>query len=348
MQRKFDIHPGYACNFRCKYCYETLGDKEYRNEKMSISTANKVGEYLNYLTENVFPKEAEICPTFYGGEPLLYTDVIDSVLDTWKQERGRLTIVTNGYLIGKNTTWFLELKKRVKNNLLVNISYDYSMQNEHRHKDTYESIYNNILWLHRNGINVRIITVFPLGDLPKFYETFNDFLKLKKQIKYLRFVFNIDRANISNTTLDEETVRGSLQKVRNYLEANNAWNYVNYNNGCGLRQDTEDTCFYGDVYEGVDVEGNIYPYANALFSSKYVQNVLCMGNINDGFASVVNNHNTLRNSLNYTLSEECINCTASCRVLPHRTIKTNISEYNRMPSEEHCKLHKMLAEYLKK
>ena len=61
------------CNFRCKYCIyneEYIGDRNFENIEMDISTAKRAIEFL-------FERGAEtVAVTFYGGEPLINFPVI--------------------------------------------------------------------------------------------------------------------------------------------------------------------------------------------------------------------------------------------------------------------------------
>jgi hypothetical protein len=50
--------------------------------------------------------------------------------------------------------------------------------------------------------------------------------------------------------------------------------------------------------------------------------------------------------LNFNTPKECEGCNVPCRVFPWDTIKTDISEFNGMPEEEHCIILKLLAEYI--
>lgn len=58
-----------------------------------------------------------------GGEPLLYVDVIDKIVD-YVGNRMRFHIVTNGSLIEKHQDWLINLRMKVDLKMIV--SYDYA------------------------------------------------------------------------------------------------------------------------------------------------------------------------------------------------------------------------------
>ena len=96
---QIDINVGYDCNFRCSYCFEKLGDKNYKNSKMSPEVISKACEYVNHLLETRFKNDrVNLC--FYGGEPLLHMDIIEEYIIAFKDnERVIFDITTNGTLI---------------------------------------------------------------------------------------------------------------------------------------------------------------------------------------------------------------------------------------------------------
>ena len=87
-----------ACNFDCPYCFE-----ERRHGKMSAEVQDDVAALAGRLLDASGAKDLTV--TWYGGEPLLAPDVIESLSRRFMaltKERGATysaNIVTNGYLL---------------------------------------------------------------------------------------------------------------------------------------------------------------------------------------------------------------------------------------------------------
>lgn len=88
----------YACNFRCRYCYE--GDKRVSDASMGPDTVSGIQEMCRQMSpERIFV-------TLYGGEPLLNREMCFSLLEGLRiiektEVRGQ--IITNGYLLDEET-----------------------------------------------------------------------------------------------------------------------------------------------------------------------------------------------------------------------------------------------------
>lgn len=130
------------CNFACKYCYES---GKYYHETPTDITINikKVYEVLDWL--NTVNPECSI--GFYGGEPLLEFDKIESIVKYCKDEKYKFSysITTNGFLLdSKKINYF------IKNKFNLSISYDgkEDLQNKYRKTrvggSTYEIVKKNI------------------------------------------------------------------------------------------------------------------------------------------------------------------------------------------------------------
>ncbi|MZJ17645.1 4Fe-4S cluster-binding domain-containing protein, partial [Enterococcus durans] len=86
------------CNFRCVYCYER---SVLRASTMSEATQEAIVKFV----ESEAPHLESFTVTWYGGEPLLALDIIESLslkfIDICKKNdiAYGATIVTNGYLL---------------------------------------------------------------------------------------------------------------------------------------------------------------------------------------------------------------------------------------------------------
>ncbi|MFR3188889.1 MAG: radical SAM protein [Phocaeicola sp.] len=69
------INPTLNCNFKCWYCYET----HERNSKISFETVQSIKKYIqNELNTNCQLKSIRI--DWFGGEPLIYKEIVYSLL----------------------------------------------------------------------------------------------------------------------------------------------------------------------------------------------------------------------------------------------------------------------------
>ena len=340
----FDLIPGYGCNFRCSYCFNKRNEgKAYKNMSMSEETIKRTTDYMKYVMER-YPNYI-FHTTMYGGEPLLYTDIIEELYDRCPIKP---VIVTNGILIDKKFDWIKNFQLKTHRSLFICVSYDYSLQNVHRQDNTYDIVRNNIRLLYQNDIPFRTITVFPRGDLPLIYDVYMDYLELLKEIPTLKLSFNIDRVNVSNTQFDEIKSQKAFEKIQNYNTQNNLVDTISYNINYDARRTKKDnTCLWGNVFSAIDVSGDIYPCCNSVWEPDNILDIIHLGNIYEDFSVLDDKRKSKIEQLSkYPYPNECLDCNVPCRVMPWRTIKNDISEYNGMPPEDHCRLHKMLAKYL--
>lgn len=95
---KIEIVPGWGCNFKCSYCYQVRNNWRDNNKQMSVDIANQTTTLVSRYAD-LYP---QLQVTFYGGESLLYDDVIDVFVDNLQHRTNvYLHFVTNGSLIGK-------------------------------------------------------------------------------------------------------------------------------------------------------------------------------------------------------------------------------------------------------
>ena len=84
------------CNFACPYCYENR-----RKGKMSIAVQDAIVQFIEANINNGVHK---LDVTWYGGEPLLYPDIVESLAARIRSLADRsgceltMYMVTNGYL----------------------------------------------------------------------------------------------------------------------------------------------------------------------------------------------------------------------------------------------------------
>lgn len=138
------IAPTLDCNLRCVYCYEKGCEKK---GVMSKDIQDKIVEYVRRQVSTI----SQLSVNWYGGEPLLAIDVIESLTEHFLKicKENNITysstIITNGYLLNMETVnRLIECKI---SNCQVTIDGDKKTHNLRRPhvsgKDTYDTILKN-------------------------------------------------------------------------------------------------------------------------------------------------------------------------------------------------------------
>ena len=347
MTYNLDISTGFKCNFRCSYCFEQKYDQAYTDVEPDDKVINRTIEYIDYLKKKIFTPDDIISLTFYGGEPLLNLDLIEKIAIVHGSDRVKYSIASNGYLVKEKLDQILRINELSNNKLIFGFSYDFFLQDKNRKANTYQKIRDNIKLLYKLKIRIIVVACIPYGDLKYFDKVFFDVLELKRQFPRIDVVFNVDRSKTSKTDFNEEECVEGLTKVKDFLDTYGKNDILTYNNACGTMDIRDTKCVYGHIYGGIDPYGNIYPANNLIFYPKeYVKKCMYLGNIFEDFDVLTEKRTQLISSLNFNRPYECSVCEAPCRVFPWSTIKTDISEFNQMPSEEQCRVHKFLHKYL--
>lgn len=151
-----NIAPSMACNLNCDYCYP-----DDKKGKLPGETIEAIIEFINKRSSVL--KHVDI--NWYGGEPLLASDVIEditmTILDLAKEKGFTYTssMITNGYLLNKNAVDKL-LKLQVS---LVQVTLDGPSRIHNRHRplksegDSFATVVENLKYASTKlGIAVRI------------------------------------------------------------------------------------------------------------------------------------------------------------------------------------------------
>lgn len=144
------------CNFSCPYCYENR-----RAGKMSDEVQTAI---LKFIEENIEKGIKELDITWYGGEPLLYPDIIKKFSGQIRQAveqsdcKLKMYMVTNGFLLTPELVEMIDEIGVVK----VQITLDglEENHNKRRHlrngKGTFETIFRNLELFDEYSIRVDI------------------------------------------------------------------------------------------------------------------------------------------------------------------------------------------------
>lgn len=152
------ILPTASCNLRCEYCFETL-----RNITMNDDVIEHMIVYLRKtLIKNNYKK---LHVTWFGGEPLLYPDLVKKIYNLIEKLTEELniflsnSIITNGTFLNKDN---VNLLKKIKNLKSVQVTVDgcrkiHDIRKPLVGSSSYEKIMNNLdQCVYELPINLRI------------------------------------------------------------------------------------------------------------------------------------------------------------------------------------------------
>jgi len=177
-KKHFRIWPTSGCNANCYYCFE----KGIKANTMNIETANGVIKYITGFLQQNDTLEIE----WFGGEPLLNTEVIDHIssklIDVCNDLNCKFssTIISNGSIIDDAIASKMKDKWKVKliQITLDGFSNDYDLIKNYNNKKLYNfyRVIDNIRKVAECGIHV---------SLRMNYDTTN-YESLVKLINYLK------------------------------------------------------------------------------------------------------------------------------------------------------------------
>ena len=96
-QLSLTIAPTLGCNFACPYCYE--------NARTGVMSEGTQDALLSYVEGKLRTGTRSLDITWYGGEPLLCTEVVERMSAALRELAARygavlgMSLVTNGYLL---------------------------------------------------------------------------------------------------------------------------------------------------------------------------------------------------------------------------------------------------------
>lgn len=187
------------CNLRCKYCVysgEYDNNRTHSNNYMQLDTAKDV--VRKYLENVTLHRKNDISTTatigFFGGEPLLNFDLIQSIVEYSKLIfKGTInyTITTNATLLNADKIKFL-----VENNfsLIISLNGDLCENDRlrvyHNNSGTYNDIIEKLNMISNKypsyfNTNVKVISTFDNGtDLFKLRDFFENNSLVKNKLAF--------------------------------------------------------------------------------------------------------------------------------------------------------------------
>ena len=278
------IAPTLDCNFRCIYCYEK---NSVKHSSMSEMTQNKLIEFCSKQMSTI--KYLSI--SWYGGEPLLALDVIESLsnklIELCKENNitYNASIVTNGYLLTPEA--YEKLISCKVSSMQITVDGNEDEHNKRRPliggKPTFKTIINNLCYIKdcetdkKINISLRVnVDRKNTEDIKKlitvFYERkLNDFLNI-----YIAKVRNINDS--FNNDLCYCTEEFSELEYNFNVENNNYNFYPNVkSNVCGADRDNSFVInSNGDIYKcWEDIGMEEYKIGNINNNEMMNQDILC-------------------------------------------------------------------------
>lgn len=201
------IAPTMDCNARCYYCFE----KNSHKEKMSLETADNVVSYLKKYWNGDL-----LNITWFGGEPLMATDVIDYISKKLVQNHIRFTskITTNGFNLTKE---IVERAIKYWHTNKIQVTIDGLFEEYNRIKnyknidgiDPFENVINNIKISLKLKMKIKIRINF-------------DPLKKERAInlmEYLQEEFKVyDNFSVYFAPIDDDKISSITEKFRDLEE----------------------------------------------------------------------------------------------------------------------------------
>ena len=337
---------GKKCNFRCKYCYTQYLDDAYIDPiNVFRDNLGKVIEHINWYLEET----SLLRLSFYGGEPLVYADVIEKLVDKYRENpKVDFNLITNGLLLPQY--WYI-FEGIPRDRLAVAISYDYSMQEENRKEGTYEPVREVIKDAVGRLSKFKTITTFTADTLPIIKSVFEDHLKLVAECpREFRGRVNISKSTFKgrDDIYTNQKLIADLKEIReyNYFHPRGGWR----SNSCMLsRKDTTRYLNFLPTCYAICPDGKITWDCRSYFYDGIDK--LSAGTIFDSPEQVYKNRQDMLNLWGNHIDPECYKCGAtSCKITPFRFYENESPvHWGQLPPLEdrhHCKITEFITKYL--
>jgi uncharacterized protein len=152
------------CNLCCTYCrakaFEETGKKDdHASSQVEIDPTLPSEFDVNLgLLYDFLKKDPESTLTFYGGEPLLRADLINTIVQ--QAPVHHFMIQTNGILLDRLDSQIINRFSTI----LVSIDGNEALNNTNRGPGTYRTIINNIKRIRQNGYNRELIARMTVNE----------------------------------------------------------------------------------------------------------------------------------------------------------------------------------------
>jgi uncharacterized protein len=151
------------CNLCCTYCrakaFEEPVEKDDPSSRVEIDPTLPSELDVNLdLLYDFLKKDPESTLTFYGGEPLMRADLINTIVNDAPVHR--FMMQTNGILLDRLDPTIINRFSTI----LVSIDGNEELTNANRGRGTYRAIINNVKRIRRNGYNRELIARMTVNE----------------------------------------------------------------------------------------------------------------------------------------------------------------------------------------
>lgn len=155
------------CNLACSYCRGKIlsGEVEWCGRDIEIDTGLPLDLSIDLDDLYTFiQRDPDACITFYGGEPLMRSDLITEIMDHAPQ--CRFMIQTNGLLMKDLEPRYI----RCFETILISIDGPLAVTDRHRGDGTYQRVMENTAYLESAGFKGELIARMTVGEDVDIYD----------------------------------------------------------------------------------------------------------------------------------------------------------------------------------
>ena len=266
------------CNARCFYCYEKDMKRIVMSEKMAKDVAK-------FIIKNSEGKNVQI--SWFGGEPLYNSEVIDIISSTLKEKNIRFSsrMISNAYLFDDN---IVEKAKSIWHLKKVQITLDGTEKIYNKAKNyIYENCESPFLRVIRNihlllskniFVSVRLnMDSYNSNDLHKLADFLNKEFSQNEKLSMEVYVTLLYDYSIARPLEAKKKLLANFYSISNKLKDYSLYNAKNFSNilkqhSCmadnnnallinpdgmlGKCEHFGDSDFYGNIYDGI-IESNV-------------------------------------------------------------------------------------------
>lgn len=175
---------GSACNMNCSYCVQ-----QSTPMPLPTSPTDSFFKFIRKACLNITPEKLNL--VFFGGEPLLYFDIIQDIVTKIKDLNIEYSIITNGKLLDIDIITFLN-----EHNIRVSVSWDGNASNVTRGYDVVKDKLHELLHVKHLGVSGVLSGCTSVSSLLNDFQQLDDlyFAQNRKHIEV-----NIDDLIPTNT-----------------------------------------------------------------------------------------------------------------------------------------------------
>ena len=278
------------CNLRCTYCFE--GGTRCVTKYMSKEVAFKTVDFL--IQQAVEYDVDKIKITFFGGEPMLCTDLMIDIMN-YAEEKAKAngkdtqySIITNGTIYNEKVERFLDVWREYKGRLDIQLSIDGipEIQNANRPCATAELKSSELVEsavpkfkeyfqkysLDRDGLHIHACV--SKTSLPKIYDSFLYFTRDLGIINSNFAWVMEDNWDDNDLIIFSEQLQKIVKQLIKTTTNTKRFPFKSLEKSSG--------CSSGQNLISVDTDGNIYPCHRFFFYNIDKRENIILGNIMNG------------------------------------------------------------------